>query len=579
MANFKVQVTAQSLYIRAGAGTSTAQKGVLHKGDVVEVSGKTNGMYKLANGQGYIGANAQYTKVLANSTPPKQTQTKNQPTKNYTAMTANSTSKSAGLDKAILDMLYYKTANNNSKLNASTRLFGAPFQFTRETDFRLKGDEYDLGRKYMENIVSESPIVYFMPGRPNYLPDLNEAQKTSFTNFFAGKENMTEKDNIGPIQQLLASLGKTDTRYFGFLSDYANYVRYVNLLCRVCAIFLGIGNRKAPNTETPYKYYDWGNYRYENTYKQKTEKIKSVFDLSKLAESVGSYLYEQMFGNYQYTQFYVDPNISFTESASNNTMQSKLASTFESAQGIIKEVAFLTDTMAVKGVDTARASFSQGMEEISQKMLKNGNENFFSRLMGMSANVLEGSNIIFPELWGEASYNKSYNITINLVSPYGDKESIYLNIIVPLMHILALALPRQTTANSYKAPFMVKVFSKGWFSCEMGIIDNITIDKGGNGAWTVDGLPSEVKVNIGIKDLYSNLMQTPNSEPFLFIQNHGLIEFLSVTSGMDITKPHFATAFKTLVSVFLNNFSDIPENAYRDLIQYFRNKYESVFKV
>ena len=171
-------------------------------------------------------------------------------------------------------------------------------------------------------------------------------------------------------------------------------------------------------------------------------------------------------------------------------------------------------------------------------------------------------------------------MSMNLVSPYGDKESIYLNILVPLMHILGLAMPRQTGANSYSAPFLVKAFAKGWFSCELGIIDSISIDKGGNGeSWTVDGLPTEMKVQIGIKDLYSNLMISSTSKPELFFQNQGLIEFLAVSCGIDITKPNFMVRLETMFSVFFGSTIDLPGNIYKEFVQNIRNKIEPLFRI
>jgi len=220
------------------------------------------------------------------------------------------------------------------------------------------------------------------------------------------------------------------------------------------------------------------------------------------------------------------------------------------------------------------------MEDISDKLFKNTGENLFSRILGVAPNVLNGSNILFPELWGDSSYNKSYNVTINLVSPYGDKESIYLNVIVPLMHLLALCLPKQTTANTFASPFLVKVFAKGWFSCEMGIIDSISIDKAGSGdSWSVHGLANEMKVTLSIKDLYSNLMVTNATRPDLFFQNYGLIDFLAVTCGVDITKPNFLLKLETIYSVFFGKALDLPKNMYNELIQAIRRQIDPLIRI
>jgi hypothetical protein len=155
-----------------------------------------------------------------------------------------------------------------------------------------------------------------------------------------------------------------------------------------------------------------------------------------------------------------------------------------------------------------------------------------------------------------------------------------MNVIVPMMHLLALSCPRQSTANSYASPFLVKVFAKGWFSCELGIIDSISIDKGGSGdSWTVDGLPSEVKVSLGVKDLYSNLMITRANAPNLFFQNQGLIDFLAVTCGIDITKPNFLVKWETMFAVFYGKLIDLPRDIFKDLIQDLRNQVENLYRL
>lgn len=569
----EVQVITQynPLNIRKDPTTSSSVRGTLPKGSTIVVndSATTDGgtWYRLENGEGWIAA--QYSKVINNLEPavaPAPAPAAEVPTD------ANSTQLSPGLDRTIIDMLYKSSEQDAKKIDGSTRLFGAPFQFTSTSDFRINS-AMDVGRKYLECIVSEAPIVYFIPGRPNYLPDLSESEKKSMTSFFTSSSAGSEVEDCTDILSKIT--GNTDIRYFDFIPDYPEYMKYANLLCRLCAVYLGIGDRTYNGTSTKYKFYDWSNYKFKNTFKPKNMSSKKFFDVKDIATD----MYETMFGVGNYVQFYVEPNTSFSESESNNTTTSKLEGMFQTAEGIIKELSFLTNTAAVKSVDGMKDSFAKGMDEISQKMLKNSKENFFSRLLGMSSTVLTGSNIIFPELWGDSAYNKSYNVSISLKTPYGDKESIYLNLLVPLMHILALSLPRQSTANSYSSPFLVKVFSKGWFSCELGIIDSISIDKGGEQGWNGDGLPLEIKVQLGVKDLYTNLMITSSSKPELFFQNQGLIDFLAVTCGLDVTKPNFITKLESIFAVLFGKMIDLPGNFFNQWINDLRTRVSPIFKL
>lgn len=575
-AEVKVITQKDPLRIRENAGTSFNVIGSLPKGSIVIVNGTSpvagTNWFKLEGRSGWI--SGQYVQVVryldqtVETKPSPQPQVKEEPTINTPSDT---TIPSKGFDVKMLEMLYNTPIKSKNEINASTRLFGCPFQFLKQTDFRINS-EVSLGRKYMENIVAESPIVYFLPGKPNYLPDLSDSEKDSLTLFFMDRvRNNNEGDNRSILDSILQ---EKEVRYFDFISDYSEYMKYVNLLCRICSIYIGLSDRNVPGTNTPYKYFDWGNYRYTTSLKSES-KNKGVFNIDEIKED----LQETLFGEHRYVQFYVDPSTSFSESSNNNTQQSKMEGLFDTAEGLIKEMSFLTNTAAIKEFDDIQLQATQSIDEIKDK-LSGSKENFFSRLLGMVNPVLKGSNIIFPELWGDSAYNKSYNVTINLATPYGDKESWFLNIGVPLMHILALTLPRQSTPNSYSSPFLVKVFAKGWFSCELGIIDSISIDKGGNGdSWTVDGLPSEVKVSLSVKDLYNNLMITSSSKPGLFYQNQGLIDFLAVTCGVNIAKPNFLLRVETLFSIFLGKITDIPSNFYRDFTESVKNKIEGLWKL
>jgi hypothetical protein len=566
----KINTQTDPLNIRKGPGTSNAVVGTIPKGSIVIVNKLSNGWYQLEDGRGWISQT--YIKVVRNLETEKKPETIPTPNATKTTLTTTTnTATSKGIDKDFIDLLKSNVARADRKIDGSVRLFGCPFQFTKTTDYRIDSN-LDLGRNYLENIIAESPIVYFLPGKPKYLPELSKEEKLGLTEFLSGKG---EGDNKTIIDKILKN--KEEIRYFDFTNDYADYIRYVNMLCRMSAIYIGIGDKLMPGTNKKYKYYDWANYKYSNDYvtpKEKKERT-SIFDVENIVESVD----EALFGKYRYTQFYVEPNTSFSESASNSTQASKLAGVFDTAEGIMKEMAFLTNTAAIKMASDMQETLAKEMNQISQKMVSNGSDNFFSRLFGLSSNVISGSNIIFPELWGDSAYNKSYNINMHFVSPYGDKESVYLNVIVPLMHLLALALPRQTSANSFMSPFLVKVFSKGWFSCEMGMIDSINIQKGGDGAWNVDGLPTEMRVEIGVRDLYNNLMITPTSKASLFFQNQGLIDFLAVTCGVIITETNLMLKLRSQIAAFLNKPLDLPGNIYRETIQFIRNKLDPIFKL
>ena len=206
---------------------------------------------------------------------------------------------------------------------------------------------------------------------------------------------------------------------------------------------------------------------------------------------------------------------------------------------------------------------------------------FFNNILGNAGQeVIHGANLIYPEIWMDSEYSKDYTIVVDLVSPYGTDEAIYLNIIVPMIHLLAYSLPRQSTANSYVSPFLVKAFSKGNFSCEMGLVTSISFDKGPDSSWSVNGLPTHVKVSMNIKDLYSKLMMTPAHKPSLFFSNQGMIDYLGSLCGLDLTVPNMTTKLET-VKALLGEYrpQNIVGRLYRGMTSDLNKKIWSIINI
>jgi hypothetical protein len=182
-----------------------------------------------------------------------------------------------------------------------------------------------------------------------------------------------------------------------------------------------------------------------------------------------------------------------------------------------------------------------------------------SRIINLGSETLRGHNLIIPDIYQNSTYQKSYTITVHLKAPYGTKFGYYIDIFVPMMHLLALTAPRQETANSFSSPFLVKVYVPSVFTCNLGIVDSISINKVSD-AWSVDGFPTEVDVTLNITDLYSDLMMTPSSNPMQFVNNSSMIEYLATNCGLDLTVPNFKKKFENIVNSTIASFSDVPTN-------------------
>ena len=153
-----------------------------------------------------------------------------------------------------------------------------------------------------------------------------------------------------------------------------------------------------------------------------------------------------------------------------------------------------------------------------------------------------------------------------------------MNVLVPLFHLLALAIPKQSTANTYGSPFLIKAYYPGVFACNLGIVQQITIDKNSSGdSWTVDGFPNEIKVTLNIVDLYSDLSMTPSGDIVLFLSNSSLIEYIATACGINLVTPQLQNRLTTVITVVKQSFGNIIEDTVNiDILGGLENKIASM---
>lgn len=517
----------------------------------------------------------------------------------------NITQIGSGLDNSLDSFLNNEVAGSLQVATFKRRIFASPYQFLPSTDIRTDPDKNaakgDVGRMYASNILREAPILSIMPCKPNYLPSLDQKEKDRVQEALINLVSDAVTDLMQSAAQ--GTIDDIQTKYFSTDVDYVEYMKYVNALCRGAALFMDLGENTVPGTVKKYKEYNWSHWReadkfqgrtYDGTWESATETAKDVADRFQygIDEAVGIYerhgsiegtlrdpeFMELVSTARYYVDFYVTPSTSYSESFSNRTEQSAFANALNKGSDMLKEMTFL---MGANALDSS--SLTQSMANISQSMRKNlerinnGKDSLFSRLLLDAQTIISGSNIIFPEIWHSSERNQSYRAEIKLVSPYGTREAIFLNTLVPMFHILAFTLPRQTGVNSYGSPFLVKAHINKWFSCEMGVIDSCEIQKGG---WTVDGFPSEITISISFKDLYSALPLSKVDSfqsAYYFAMNQSLLEYLSVLCGLNLKTSEFMRKFDMLTALLKNTPTDLVENAYATVQQSVINGVSRIF--
>lgn len=484
------------------------------------------------------------------------------------------------------------TREESSQL--SMRLFGLPYQFHESVDPRLSNVNQTVGKNYTEKIMLETPVLTVIPGIPKYLPDKSRGAKKSTTYALF---NVAD-GGFAEARSKLASLGRTDKelRLFDFEKAYTEYMGYVNVLCRAGATYLSINDQISTGSVTSdFQSFNWSNYKWNNRGKMSTA--------SKLREWAGNFFngseHKMTFdnkgtssgdlfttwSNYDYVQFAIDPeSSSASDDFGNATSESQLKSLFENGSGMMKEIAWMANATDAGGKLNNFADESMGAlnEFVANTLNGSGTSGSvfgaLSRIINIGGNVLKGENIIIPNIYQSSEYSKSYNVNIKLKTPYGDKLSYYLDIFVPLMHLLALVMPKQTSGASYKSPFIVKAYVEGSWSVNLGMVTALSITRSPESR-SVEGLPNEVEVSMTISDLYTDLTMTPANNVTKFATNSSLVEFLATNCGMSLTKPNFEKKLKVTTNNIVNRFRDIVPSIKGTVEQYINAGISSILDI
>jgi len=417
----------------------------------------------------------------------------------------------------------YPDQNKVHAMQASSLdgIFGIPYQFLDTVDRRvLVKDKESLGRKYIEKIMMHAPLLMITPCRQKFMEGFSKENKeTVLTSLINNNFNFLDQiDKFG--------------RYYTTSFAYDEYYRAVRLMCKELAYFLGIDKIKINfgGKYTQIGDIDW--------YNQKNSAFSKYFAAKNAVV------------------LYADGLVELSDSFNNTTTDSSLAGSLSSVSDQVKEIRFLAsssnvpdildgvfnnDTISglVGGVSNALSGFTGGM---IGDLISNG-----------SHTLLAGGKLIFPKIWGDSSNSRSYSFNIKLRSPDHDTVSIYFNILVPYIHLLALTLPQSLTTstaahspNAYDTPFLVRAYCKGMFNINMGIITDLSATRGAEAQWNNQGLPTQMDISISIEDLYSNLvMSNPTHEGkgifqnmwnshMDIITNTEMIDFLSNLAGLNI---------------------------------------------
>ena len=417
-------------------------------------------------------------------------------------------------------------------------IFGIPYQFLPDVDPRPEGSH--VGAMYAKKILSKMPLLFLTPCRQVFLPGADDSTRESVLNELLGSGHANiDADEV--------------RRYYTVEFAYDKYYKYVNPMCRQLCYFTKAGDNlvKTPKGVQKLKHINW--------YDVKNDAFSSYFAADKAVV------------------FYLDGYNTTTDSFSNTTMESSLASTINGFRDQANELRFLL------GPNSVLSNMLDGGGDIINSIssgLSGTVGNLAGGLLGQLANtgvntIVQGGKIIFPKLWQDFQWNRSsFSFSIKLRSPDHDTTSIILNVLIPYIHLLGMVLPigLEEDPNAFISPFLVKAYSKGMFNIDMGLITGLTATKGAECQWNDDGLPTQIDIDLEIEDLYSSLFMTPLtkddgarsiSSMYHVARNTAMMDFLANMAGLNIADQEIARSWRMYAYLVNEQIRDIPSNIWQ----------------
>ena len=399
-------------------------------------------------------------------------------------------------------------------------LMGAPPCFSRLADFKTDNNPY--GNEYLRKFIEEGNFVAIEAGQPRL--------SISQDDYIEGAVDVEGEEDIaaGLIDSIQQS---TDGELFRFETAMDKYWRDVRYLTSTCAYMLGIGDEieallgseNSVVLENGFRTFDWGSYS-------------------------SSFLEEHTDGSREYVTFYNDGIIEASENVSNSVGPTSIESNINNnaitnnpVANMMGEVAMLTGQDVGSAIDDIEDASG---EDITQS------RGVFRRVKDLFTGGSSAMNIKMnlPDVWQDTNYSKDYNLEFKLTTPHGDPVSVYMNIIVPLCHLIPLISARQIgVSNSYIAGYILRIYCKGMVNLDYGMATNVSIRRNQESV-SINGLPTEIDVTMTVTDLMPMLALPEEMSHNNIRDVVGLMGYLGTLTGFNTTYYTFGRSAQDFIT-------------------------------
>ena len=549
--NKEVQTTSQTI-LRENAGTSSRNIGYVDPNVKLRATLDRNSFYFIPEKKGWImKSRVKLIEDLSANSTQETTEESQDKVRTLDQETLDKISQMTPEEKKDIYMQYVNSEYGDTQdagnvadsllVDNLSGIYGIPYQFPESVDPR-PDSKSSFGSIYAERIITRMPLLMMSPGKVDFMSSYKTGEKKAVLDVL-----LNDGDGASDINDFLEKPGK----YYTFAYDTENYWKYVNAANQASAIYLGIGDVEIDVNGVKAKAAD---FKWEKASNNKFDSL--------------------LVSNKSYVCFYTDADSSKSESFGNDTTSSQLADKVNDFSSIAKEIQFLVgantgiDIMKNESLIKDALSNLHGVVDYflgGSQIVKDLGEDFVT--------IASGGKLIFPEIWSDSTFSQSFDVKIKLRCPCPNKVSWFLDIIVPINHLIALTMPRspygksiinkdfdqEPSVNGYMSPFLVRAFYKGLFNCDMGIITDLSIEKGKEGSWTLDGLPSEVDISMTIKDLYNVMAMseyTTGNQRKSFLNNTTYLNYLANSCGISINKPDLDRSLDLWAMIQKNYWKD-----------------------
>ena len=321
--------------------------------------------------------------------------------------------------------------------------------------------------------------------------------------------------------------------YYVFEADWSSYINNVIMMINSAVMMLGLNDAKvkiggqmfsiAAKAHKDASSDVWTNYRFITP----TSKVGRVNALDTLLGDTN-----------QYVSFMIEP-VTISESYTNSVGESQIYSTvINQGSSIGNEIAFITNTSR-SAVDDALIGLTSSAINIAERIMQNltlGTGRFTAAILGSMGRSYTGDHTIFPEIFQKHDSTKSVTLSIKLRATGGDPYSYLIDILVPLFHLIAMAIPQMSknAASAYSYPPVIQLNIPGVWGTRLGMITSLQVEKNADGTdFSVNGYPLSVNVNVTVADLQHVLMSSQMDQPGRMLNNSTMFDYIAQCAGVD----------------------------------------------